>query len=176
MRNILTILLAAILFSACTKEVTELPPATQTGADTFGAMVDGNFWVPKDFGPLNNDILQIRIVGNNVFITASDFSGSPSEKEFQIFLKDVTGPGTFQLNTDVGYPSTSAHNAYYVKRNFSPTDEWITSSAHGGSVTITKFDLANHIVSGTFQFTMGNLTNPSDVVTVTDGRFDIKTP
>ncbi|MBK8748949.1 MAG: hypothetical protein IPM04_14255 [Saprospiraceae bacterium] len=51
MYKILISTFALFLFVACKKEVEELPPATQTGANTFGAKVDGQFWVAKGFGP-----------------------------------------------------------------------------------------------------------------------------
>ena len=41
-----------------------------------------------------------------------------------------------------------------------------------GKLTITKFDLENQIISGTFEFT---LTKPGcDTIKVTQGRFDMK--
>lgn len=178
MKKILLISLAVLLLAACNKKVTELPPATQTGANTFGAMVNGAFWVPKGFGSFPaNDILEVRFLANmNMYINANDFSKSPTEKEFEIFVQNVTGPGTYMLNTNVTYPSASANYAYYVKRTLTPVDEWITSSQQTGSVTITKFDIPNHIVSGTFQFNLVNLYDPSKTMTVTDGRFDIRIP
>ena len=55
-------------------------------------------------------------------------------------------------------------------------NEWITSANHTGTVTITKYDVPNKIVSGTFQFTLVNLNDASRTMSVTDGRFDIKMP
>ncbi|MFZ1262245.1 MAG: hypothetical protein WAT34_01960, partial [Chitinophagaceae bacterium] len=80
MKKILLISLAAVLLASCNKNVTELPPATQTGANTFGAMVNGAFWVPKGFGSFPaNDILQVRFLANmNMYINANDFSKSPT--------------------------------------------------------------------------------------------------
>ena len=43
-------LITALLVSSCVKEITELPPATQSGANTFGCKIDGAFWVPAGFG------------------------------------------------------------------------------------------------------------------------------
>ena len=177
MKNIPAICLSLFLLASCNKDVTELPPATQTGANSFGAKVNGAFWVPKSFGPLHNDILEVRFLANNdMYINASDFSSSPTETEFEILVKNVTGPGTYLLNTDVTYPSTTASYAYYVKRRLTPIDEWITSSQQTGSVTVTKFDIPNHIVSGTFQFNLVNMDFPAQTISVTEGRFDIRIP
>ncbi|MFD2786908.1 hypothetical protein [Hymenobacter rubripertinctus] len=47
-----TLLLAALLgLSQCKKKdpdpLSQLPPATQTGANTFGCLIDGKAWTPK---------------------------------------------------------------------------------------------------------------------------------
>jgi hypothetical protein len=61
-----------------------------------------------------------------------------------------------------------------VRRKINPLNEWITSTQHTGTVTITKWDLTNGIVSGTFEFNAGSMDNSEGPITVTDGRFDIK--
>ncbi len=178
MKKLLAICTSLLLLTACNKKVTELPPATQTGANTFGAKVNGELWVPKGFAGIPaNDALQVRFLANmNMYINAMDFSKSPTEKEFEIFIQNVTGPGTYQLNTSVTYPTTNASYAYYVKRTLTPQEEWITSSIYTGSVTITKLDIPNKIVSGTFQFNLVNIYNAAQTLSVTEGRFDIKIP
>lgn len=170
-------LLATALLSSCKKEVTELPPVTQTGAHTFGAKVDGNLWVPQGFGPFPaNDILEATFFpGGDLRINARNFSASPNETEFEFFIKGVTAPGTYILNTTSTYPTMSVSYAYYVKRNLTPQNEWMTSAAYTGSVTITKIDEVNNFVSGTFQFSAINLYNAPQPISVTEGRFDVKT-
>lgn len=175
MKILLTICATTFLLISCKKEVTELPPETQTGAHTFGAKVNGSFWVPQGFGSLPaNDILEARMIGNDVIINARNFSSSPTETEFEIRLKNVTAPGTIQLNSDVVHPSTENSYAYYVKRNFTPINEWLTSSTATGSVTITRIDTINWIVSGNFQFNMLNIYNDPQPLSITEGRFDLK--
>ena len=177
MKNILAACLAMVFFVACKKDVSELPPATETGANTFGAKVDGKFWVPSGFGPINaNSVLRAHFVPDNgLYIEAQNLASSPNETEFLFFIKGVTGPGTYLLNMpSSGYPSQTVSYAYYVKRNITPDNEWITSDQYTGSVTITKLDNVNRIVSGTFQFTAINLYNTPIPLTVTEGRFDIK--
>ena len=62
-------------------------------------------------------------------------------------------------------------NEHLQKRNCS---EWITNVQNTGSVTITKWDLTNNIVSCIFEFKAGSIDYSTDPFTVTDGRFDIK--
>jgi hypothetical protein len=177
MKKILIAFSISFLLVSCKKEITELPPATQTGANTFGAKVDGSFFTPQGFGPFPaNDILEARFLPNrDLYINARNFASSPNEKEFELFIKGATTIGTYQLNTTTNYPTTAVSYGYYVKRNITPQNEWITSAAYSGSVTITKIDSVNHFVSGTFQFNAINLYNAPQPMSVTEGRFDVKT-
>lgn len=174
MNILLAICLTALVFTSCKKDITELPPATQTGANTFGAKVNGALWVPQGFGSLPaNDILEARMAGTDLTINARDFSSSPTETEFLLLVKNITGTGTYLLNTDVNHPSGESSYAYYVKRRITPLNEWITSAAHTGSVTITRIDTVARIASGTFQFNALNMYNSPEPMTVTEGRFDV---
>lgn len=177
MKNILLILSCLVILSSCKKSVDELPAATETGANTFGLKLDGAFWVPQKFGVASTaPILEARMTGTgDLVINARNFASSPTETEFEIYIKNVTGPGTYQLNrnTDV-YPGVSASYAYYVKRRINPLNEWITSTQYTGSATITKFDLTNNVIAGTFQFTAGSMDGSASPINVTEGRFDVK--
>jgi hypothetical protein len=161
---------------SCSKDVTELPPGTQTGANTFGASVNGEFWTPAGFGVVPTaPILEARHIDKNLFINARNFSSSPTETEFEIYVENVTAPGIFLLNKNTGkYPHQSESYAYYVKRKFTPIDEWTTNSRYGGQVTITKIDFETRIVSGTFSFQAESDYTPGQLINVTEGRFDVK--
>ena len=135
------------------------------------------FFVPQGFGPFPaNNILEARFLPNrDLYINARNFASSPNEKELEIFIKGATTEGVYQLNSTTAYPTTAVSYAYYVKRNITPQNEWITSASYTGAVTITKIDTVNHFVSGTFQFNAINLYNSPQPVSVTEGRFDVKT-
>lgn len=169
-------LVVLFLFSSCKKEVSDLPVATQTGANTFGAKLNGETWVPLKASVLPTaPILEARFAADSsVFINARNFSRTPIETEMEIYIANITGPGTYKLNQNTSaFPYQSASYAYYVKRNLNVEDEWITSSSATGEIVITRFDVANSIVSGTFQFTAAARFGSSPI-TVTDGRFDVK--
>ncbi len=175
MKKLLIIALPLLLFVSCKKKIDELPPATQTGANTFGAKVNGNFWIPQGFGPIPaSNLLEAIRLGPNFYIRARNFSSSPNETEFEIFLKDVTGVGTYQLNTTMTAPSTGASYGFYLKRNFTPTNEWLTSATYSGTVNISLLDTANNILAGTFQFTAADIYGSDPPVTITEGRFDVR--
>ena len=176
MKNIIISCLCLCLLASCKKDTEELPPATETGANTFGARVNGDLWVPEGLGSIPaNNILESQLFPNgDLRIRARNFASSPNETEFDFFITGITAPGTYLLNKNVTYPGLSASFGYYVKRKLTPVDEWITSPTISGSVTITKVDAVNRIVSGTFQFNAASIYTPSQVLSVTDGRFDLK--
>ena len=178
MKNILFLLSSLLILAGCKKTVDALPDATETGANTFGLNLDGKIWVPQKFAGINAPILHAQLSGSNqndLVITAQNFASEPTETEFQLYIRNITGAGTYQLNqnTDI-YPNAAGSYAYYVKRKINPLNEWITSSQYTGSVTITKWDLPNMIVSGTFEFKAASIDSSATLITVTDGRFDIK--
>ena len=178
MKNILlSSLFVAVLFS-CKKKVDELPEPTQIGANTFGARVDGNLWVPQGFGIAPTaPILEASyaVQGGVVLINARNFGSSPTETEIELYLTNVTGAGTFQLNQSTQkYPNQTGNYAYYIERRFMPRNEWITTPQATGSVQITKFDTTAKIISGTFGFSAANTDGSSQRLNVTEGRFDIR--
>ncbi len=169
-------LIASLFLISCKKEVSELPPATETGANTFGCRVNGAFWVPAGFGVVPTaSILEARYMEKNIIINARNFASSPVETEFEIYIQNVIAPGTYTINqASAVYPNQTASYAYYVKRKFTPENEWITNTQFTGSVNITKRDTVNNIISGTFTFQGQSMYNASETISITEGRFDIK--
>src|SRR5947209_256007 len=96
----LTLILLVLLNSSCKKEVDKLPPAIQTGANTFGCLIDGKAWVPTGSGGLFVSIYPtsggffVDAAGTlNVFIEA--YSGNDN---IDIYLKYATALDTYSLN------------------------------------------------------------------------------
>ena len=168
--------LTMTVLASCKKEIKSLPDETTSGANTFGAKVNGENWGPLKAGILPTaPLLEARFAGDNsIFILARNFSRTPVETEMEIYLKSVSATGTYLLSENTNkYPAETASYAYYVKRNINIEDEWITGTDATGQVTVTKIDIPNRIISGTFQFT-AKARYGSGPVTVTDGRFDVK--
>ena len=152
-----------------------MPAATQTGANTFGAKVNGNLWVPSNSPIGGASKLEARYAANDLIINARNLGSTPTESEFEIYIKDLNGSGVYPLNQNTAqYPNQAASYGYYVLRKFTPINQWITGAQFNGEVTITLDDRVNHIVSGTFQFDALNMYGTADTLHVTDGRFDIK--
>jgi hypothetical protein len=171
------VLAVMIITLSCKKEVNALPDLTQNGSNIFGCRIDGNLWVPAGFGIIPTaPVLEARYGGNHsVFINARNFSSSPTETEFEIHIKDITGPGTYLLHESTGkYPSQTASYGYYVRRKITPENEWITDTQYTGQVNVTAYDTVNNFISGTFEFNAINLYNNPQPIHVADGRFDVK--
>ena len=176
MKKILAVAIVTLVaLSSCKQHIETLPEPTQTGANTFGSKING-----ENFGPLGGSFitkptLEARTTGDSsIFINARNFSRMPVEFEMELYVKNVTAPGTYQLNqnTEVA-PGQSASYAHYLRRNINVTDEWITSTSAGGVVQVTKIDWVNRIASGTFEFT-ANARYGSSPITVAEGRFDVR--
>lgn len=175
MKNTIIILSVLVIFWSCKKTIDELPQATQTGANTFGAKVNGSNWGPLGGSFLTASTLEAHVgADSSIFINARNFSREPTETEMEIYLQHVSAPGTYSLNqaTEL-YPSQSASYGYYVKREVSVQDEWTTNASTTGSVQVSKIDWASHIISGTFSF-QAAAHYGSAPINVTEGRFDVK--
>jgi hypothetical protein len=176
MKSLFFILLTFAFF-ACKKEVTELPEATQTGANTFGALLNGAYWVPKGFGfAQTTPIVEARYSANNsIFINARNFASSPKETEFEIYIKDFNGVGTYILNqTTNKFPNQTASYGYYEERKFTIDNEWKTNNQYTGRVIVSYYNANEKIVSGTFEFEAINVYGDPKPITVTEGRFDVR--
>jgi hypothetical protein len=176
MRAVIAVLFF-VSFISCKKNVDELPAASQSGANIFGCRIDGNIWVPQK-NPIfpGASILESRqLPDKDLYINARNFASSPNETEFEIFIKNMTGPGTYTFNTTLAGPNTAASYVYYVKRNVNPQNEWMTTASYTGTVTITAYSgTAPRFVSGTFQSQAINLYNAPQPMTITEGRFDVQ--
>ena len=78
MKKILLLLTLSILFACCNKEdnptptptpVSQLPPATQTGANTFGCLLDGEVFKPSNLPNSTNCFYQL--LNNEYFFYVS---------------------------------------------------------------------------------------------------------
>ncbi|ARS38012.1 DUF6252 family protein [Pontibacter actiniarum] len=176
--KLLLLLFPFFLNTACKKdELKLLPDATQSGADTMGAIVNGKAWVANGGTGFNapdpveggyHGTYTFDSTQNNVLIDAyrKDKTG------FQIYLRGVFKPGEYPLNSTTNLfggelKQPQNYGAYYV-----PGKLYMTTSKYKGMVIVTKADTINGIVSGTFAF---KAVHGQDSVVVTNGRFDVST-
>jgi hypothetical protein len=179
MKTMLCCLAVLIVFSTCKKnELDALPPATQTGAMTFGCLIDGKAWVPQGGGlfsglkPVEGGYIGAASAGgmrNNVWISANSTNGEGMD----FYLRQVNKPGEYLLNSDTGLRPAillpENYMIYYGKGFY-----YGTTSQYTGKIIVTRADTTQGVVSGTFEFTGYNPTT-KQTISVTQGRFDVDT-
>ncbi|RIH65997.1 hypothetical protein D1164_06950 [Mariniphaga sediminis] len=166
-------LLIFILFAAgsCEKENEEpqLPPITQTGAGTFGCLVNGKVWnsEPLLFGsPLGASNNQwedrrwiIDAVGKGYTIILEICRDS-------VIKGESTLKGSFESDEDC------SNGIVHFKNYASQTASFQTTYDDFGKIYISRFDTINQIISGTFYFDAVN--SSGEKIEIRDGRFDVK--
>lgn len=166
--NISTLIIASILFlgSSC-KEEEVLPPATEEGLNTFGCLVNGELWKPE--GRVGQtprlDASYDPTYDNGTFDIAAYRIRSDDDRQYMyIYTTNMDKIGSYRLNAlDTGAATYSNPLCSYDRD---------PSIYRDGILNITKFDLQNQVVSGTFEFV---LAMPGcDTLKVTNGRFDMK--
>lgn len=188
MKNLL--LLLVLVTASCSKDNDQqfnpqLPPETQTGANTFGVTINGKVYVPRDptgvsVGPTAKGMIFWGAPDNVSWneIEVVDGASSPS---FQIIIHlqnfNATGVAQYTLkqsNFHNGIDSTPNNHIY-----FKIWDSNIKNYAYYGSVEnqglIDVSRNSNGIVSGKFSGKFVRSDNPNEFITITDGRFDINT-
>ncbi len=167
------ILFACIsIFATCKKEQENtLPPATQVGANTFGCKINGKVFIPKGSSGTGtpNPHVQYDFDLNGqpyLSIDASDYNTSSGGGVFLVY-RELSSVGFYPivnlLKFSLGWPAVLGNCGGQTLD---------TMSIFAGGGIITKLDIPNHIISGTFDFKYKTLQ--CDTVNVTDGRFDIK--
>ena len=174
--------LTAVLFFNCSNEdpQEQLPPITQTGANTFGAVVDGKVFITKDktgYSPPGGGTpkgIEVTVGGylpdyEYFGVDARNYEGTyiyiyiPKE-----FPEEVTY--TFQASPGVG---ASLETPSYPHVFCSINGNRFISYENSGSITFSKVDYNAGIYAGTFSLKLKNKNNPTDIIEIADGRFDI---
>lgn len=171
---ILLIFLATTI-SCCNKDddnppvepVDQLPPATQTGARTFGCLLDGEVFLPGTNTPNPLDCVYQYVNGSYYFTLQSNRRINGSDLQAMAILSNafqIEEGFTYDLKENIPN-SVAGYYSFNLDANY-------TSEIHTGELKITKLDYDNHIVSGTFWF---DVKDSNGVVhEIRDGRFDVR--
>ncbi|NHM01568.1 DUF6252 family protein [Flavobacterium difficile] len=178
MKKILILLALTLTLSCCNKDDNpsssndQLPPETQTGANTVGCLVNGKVFLPHQEGinPAVNCFYQLY--NGEYFFTMNfaDLRGTGVKavviqtsrinlEEGQIYLlnKNIIEDGDF-----------SGGGQYYISSILS--NNFYTNTIKTGELKITRLDISNSIISGTFWFDAVNTAG--ETVEIRSGRFD----
>ena len=155
MKNLLFIFLLVLLGSCGNDDDTsknpidQLPPATQTGENTFGFLVNGK--------PVS--------ITNSSKMTAIYQGGLLQFGGGGVFM---LVPEPFTINTQ---NNLTGKARYLVDPNPELGCHYEFENTYEGTVTFTKIDTENFIISGTFEFS--TVTEDCEDVKITNGRFDM---
>ncbi|PWJ57873.1 hypothetical protein CLV98_10553 [Dyadobacter jejuensis] len=154
-----------------------LTPITQEGKNTFSCKVNGKVWVPTGkieffatLKPINGGFF-INSITEKKAIWIRTYTSN--EERMDIYLKDINLQKhlLFKNTTPV---EVSLNPENYCLYQNSEMIKYITSSLNTGYVSLTQVDTLSGIIAGTFEFTAAD--TKGNLVRITDGRFDVKSP
>jgi hypothetical protein len=187
--NLLPLLALALLLAQCKKKepnptppipadpLAALPAETQTGAGTFGCLVNGKpFKGPFSTSARGDWQSTTRLaIGSN-----TNLSGQATAQEITLNLilnGSLKSAQNFTLiSAAMPYPFFTPGINQFTGRAASTNSSLCFYSGDyvkTGKVELTKFDGPNRIASGRFAFTLYE-PGGCDTLKVTNGRFDVK--
>ena len=156
-------------------EVDKLPATTQTGANTIGCLVNGVAWLPNGVNPQTGGpnikvTVNPNMQGGIIYVTAYQFNSPTSQLTFG--STSFTGTGIYNISQS---PQTVSYGRFLSNGSFCEVSDVYPNTYLKGAFNLTKYDLANGIFAGTFEFKLFNSTsNCGDTIRFTNGRFDTK--
>ncbi|HLV14723.1 MAG TPA: DUF6252 family protein [Xanthomarina sp.] len=177
MKNLILLLAITLICSCCnndddnnepTNPIDQLPPATQTGANTAGCLVNGEAFLP------NNQSVQPLVCH---YLDGEDFALGVSKKVNNIYYNIYIYIGNTELQVNqtyqlMEYGGDSKFGEYIINHESYPSPNYYsTSSTITGELTITHHDFNNAFLSGTFWFDA--LNSDGEIIEVREGRFDM---
>ena len=182
MKNIIIVTMLILLCAASCKkskpitaltELEKLPPITQTGANTFGCLVDGKAWLPNGSKPqIGGPNIQVYVdptfQGGRFSITGHQYNNFQSKVSFG--SANCTSAGYFDLALPV---NGIDYNRFKNNVNTCEYSSFDLGTYRRGFFNISRYDLNNGVFSGTFEFTIKSPTC-GDTIRITNGRFDVK--
>ena len=146
--------------------VDALPPATQVGANTFGCLLDGEPFIPS--GGNNPLDCVYQLINGERFFTLDAAKRNENFNLISLSLstnaKELMEGESYQLSEN---EAGNVYGQYFFSGNSS-----FTNTNQTGSLTVTRLDLNQQIVSGTFFFDI--IDQNGDLREIRDGRFDMQ--
>ncbi|MCF1420402.1 MULTISPECIES: DUF6252 family protein [Mangrovimonas] len=142
--------------------INQLPPATQTGENTFGCLVNGEPFA------IENSANIVAIFQQGSLFISGEIDADDRDENISIFLNNdnvIVENGVYDL-----FNSTTNSGKF---ENQIESCDYNTTNGSLGTLTITHFDEVNFIISGDFQFE-GYSDECSNVINITNGRFDMQ--
>lgn len=180
MKNIISLIFLSLMISttSCNNDDDNnngetLPPATQTGANTVGCLVNGEVFLPKSEGINPAVVVNYEFVDGDFFflLNFKDQRGTINEfVSIKTRFIELEQNETYSLNKNFDDDGDFAGGGGAYRPSTLDNGEYLTTSSITGELTITRLDLSNSIISGTFWFDAIN--EEGEIVEIRDGRFD----
>ena len=179
MRLLLPLLLATVLFFiACADDdlqprrnetaleaLDRLVPITQTGAGTFGCLLNGELWIPEAvFEEEAVDIVAGTTTPNNITITA-DKQPIYDSRDHMLIIGTLFDLGS---KTRLKKFSRWADNDREDE-----CLELLVDTLLDNYILVRHFNSENKTISGSFEAIMTKPNCPQDTIRLTEGRFDL---
>jgi Family of unknown function (DUF6252) len=175
MKNLLTTIICTTFLFGCNKTKTAvLPPATKTGANTFGCKVNG---VVCSTNKYKDDVILTDGIGVHYTAWFSDscmiFTATTENPKYSFHF-------AFKYDGQIGNYNSEGNNRYMCE--FIDYNSGNTLSSNGNiyntddnniaDIRVTQFNEISKTISGTFEMNVVN--KAGTIVNITEGRFDIK--
>lgn len=163
-----------LLAPSCKKQPKDqlslLPPATQTGANTFGCLVNGAAFVPKNISIVRGPVLRceysLTAQGYVFYITSAVDAGNGLSNAIDIRTDSL------KISEGETLSLTKKFTPGLAAAGYSDQSDYNTNANATGQLTVTHLDTLNKIVSATFHFNAVSVAG--DTVKITNGRFDVQ--
>jgi hypothetical protein len=143
--------------------IDQLPPATQTGAGTFGCLVNGVPYV--DNSGFFNCFYQL--------VDGEYYFGIGSDNEQAGLTQIIIGSNKKPIVTNIinQLNENTDMNFYGEIKVKNVSGDYVTTNKEDGTLIFTKFDVDSQVVSGTFEFSL-QIPDTGQIIHITEGRFD----
>ena len=172
MKRILVLIITTFTLCCCDKDdnklqnpVSQLPPETQTGKNTFGCLINGEPFV------VSNTSNQSAIYQGGGLLIGGGIDNSNMDERISMFISETSIGEIISENNSYVLNSDSVPKGVYYTEN--KNCFYFTSNNYTGTITIGKLDKINFIVSGTFEFKSIS-DNCEGIIDITNGRFDLQ--
>ncbi len=149
----------------------DLPEVSQTGAGTFGMLINGKSWRgdgPIGAGPYSDVSYWYAAKGLQIRSIITRQNGS--QEKFNIVITNLNATGQYVMGNFPYLKSIDDSTRFWYNDN-----EWAAYKLRLGvpnSIEITRFDTLMEIISGKFSVNLVDRKN--DTLRLTDGRFDLQ--
>lgn len=162
--------------TATPKQEIVMPPYTDTGGNVFAFRVDGRLVIAEDKLKRTSGIIASYFTlfdSSETYLYLEGFYQSKDRYESVVLdIEHVTDTGLYIAKL-AGFNGSNNQVKYRIGTELNFVRAYVTTDQSKGYVHILKIDRDKKIISGKFSFRGELFMWGDDVVTVTDGQFDV---